>query len=81
LHKDFNLKKLDSIISYPYGRPHPIPPINNKQELEKRYSEIFDDSLTSVIINSNIKKIGLIWVGEESCFIMELFGWTIMASY
>lgn len=54
--KKSNVEKLDSIISYPIGRPHPIPPIKDKQELKKRYSEIFDDSLTSLIINSNIKE-------------------------
>jgi len=54
--KHSNIDKLDSIISYPIERPYPIPPINNKQELKKRYSEIFDDSLTSVISNSNIKE-------------------------
>ena len=54
--KNSNIEKLDSIISYPYKRPYPIPPINNKQELKERYTEIFDDSLTSVITNSNIKE-------------------------
>jgi len=54
--KNSDIDKLDSIISYPIERPYPIPPINDKQELKKRYSEIFDDSLTSVISNSNIKE-------------------------
>ncbi|AKP50235.1 hypothetical protein [Cyclobacterium amurskyense] len=51
-----DIDKLDSIISYPIERPYPIPSINNKQELKKRYSEIFDDSLTSIISCSNIKE-------------------------
>ena len=52
--KNSDIDKLDSIISYPIERPYPIPPINDKQELKKRYSELFDDSLISIIINSNI---------------------------
>lgn len=54
--KDKDIEKLDSIISYPIQRPYPIPPIRNKQEFKNRYSEIFDDSLTSLIANSNIKE-------------------------
>ena len=54
--KNTNIKKLDSIISYPIGLPYPVPPINNKEDLKKRYSKIFDDSLTSLIVNSNIKE-------------------------
>ena len=54
--KNTNIDKLDSIISYPIQRPYPIPHIRNKQELKNRYSEIFDDSLTSLIANSNIKE-------------------------
>ncbi|MGO3707629.1 hypothetical protein [Mesonia hippocampi] len=54
--KDKDIDKLDSIISYPIQRPYPIPPIRNKQEFKNRYSEIFADSLSSLIANSNIKK-------------------------
>ena len=53
--KSADIEKLDSIISYPFIRPYPIPSINDKQELTERYSELFDDSLTSVIANSVIK--------------------------
>ena len=51
--KNTDIDKLDSIVAYPIERPYPIPPIRNKQELKKRYSEIFDDYLTSLIVNSN----------------------------
>ena len=54
--KDKDIEKLDSIIFYPIQRPYPIPAIRNKQEFKNRYSEIFDDSLTSLIANSNIKE-------------------------
>ncbi len=54
--KHTDIDKLDSIISYPIERPYQIPPIKDKKELKKRYSEIFDDSLTAIISNSNIKK-------------------------
>lgn len=54
--KNTDIDKFDSIVSYPINRPYPIPPVNNKQELKNRYSELFDDSLISVITNSNIKE-------------------------
>ena len=53
--RNTDFDKLDSIISYPFIRPYPISSINDKQELTERYSELFDDSLTSVIVNSVIK--------------------------
>jgi len=53
--KDSDIDKLDLIISYPFERPYPIPSISNKKELKSRYAELFDDSLISVISNSNIK--------------------------
>jgi hypothetical protein len=54
--KNKDIDKLDSIISYPIRRTYPIPPINDKQELKNRYSEIFDDCLSALIVSSNIKK-------------------------
>ena len=54
--KDKDIDKLNSIISYPIQRHYPIPHIRNKQEFKNRYSEIFDDSLTSLIASSNIKE-------------------------
>lgn len=77
-----DIDRLDSIMSYPIERPYPIPSINNKQELKKRYLEIFDDSLTSVISNSNIKedwtdmgwrgimlKNGIVWLDYDGKFL------------
>ena len=40
-------------ISFPFEREYPIPDINNSQEFLKRYNEIFDDSLTKMILNSD----------------------------
>jgi hypothetical protein len=80
--KNTNIDRLDSIISYPIQRPYPIPSINNKQELKNRYSEIFDDSLTSLITSSNIKEDwsdvgwrgimlhnGVVWLDYDGRFI------------
>lgn len=80
--KNTDIDKLDSIVSYPINRPYPIPPINNKQELKNRYSELFDDSLISVITSSNIKEDwsdvgwrgimlqnGIVWLDYDGRFI------------
>src|SRR5437879_3942031 len=40
------------MIAYPFERAYPIPPIKNKQEFIKRYNEIFDNRLITIIINS-----------------------------
>jgi len=80
--KNKDIDKFDSIVSYPINRPYPIPPVNNKQELKDRYSELFDDSLISVITNSNIKEDwsdvglrgimlhnGIVWLDYDGRFI------------
>ncbi len=80
--KNSDIDKLDSIVSYPIERPYPIPSISNKQELKNRYSELFDDSLTSIISNSNLKEdwtdmgwrgimlnSGLVWLDYDGMLI------------
>lgn len=80
--KNADIDRLDSIISYPIERPYPIPSINNKQEFKKRYSEIFDDSLSALITNSSIKQDwsdvglrgimlhnGIIWLDYDGRFL------------
>ncbi|MFY0675264.1 MAG: hypothetical protein JXQ87_17850 [Bacteroidia bacterium] len=80
--KNSDIDKLDSIITYPIDRPYPIPPIKNKQELEKRYSETFDDSLIAIISNSNVKEDwtdigwrgimlnnGIVWLDYDGRFV------------
>jgi hypothetical protein len=51
-----NLDELCSRISFPFVREYPIPEIKTKKDFLKRYSEIFDDSLTKMIVNSNPDK-------------------------
>lgn len=46
-------KELAKLISYPLSRDYPIPDIKNQQEFILRYNEIFDDSLKSLIIDSD----------------------------
>ena len=53
--RNADIDKLYAIISYPIKRPHPIPPIKNKQELKELYTEIFDAHLTRVIADSDIE--------------------------
>lgn len=45
-------EKLSEKIMFPFERRYPIPSIKNRQEFLKRYNEVFDDSLTKMIINS-----------------------------
>ncbi len=52
--KDVNT--LATFISFPFERPYPIPSIKNKQELSERYLEIFNDSLTALIVDSDIEE-------------------------
>jgi len=52
--KDF--KKLMPHISFPIKREYPLPDIKNEVEFIYRYTELFDDSITKVIANSNIDK-------------------------
>ncbi|TDQ08413.1 hypothetical protein [Pedobacter metabolipauper] len=39
-------------VSYPLKREYPIPEIKNKQEFLKRYTEVFDNELIKMIVNS-----------------------------
>jgi hypothetical protein len=80
--KNADIDKLDAMVSYPIERPYPIPPIKDKRELKKRYSEIFDDSLTSIISNSNSQEDwtamgwrgimlndGIVWLDHDGTFL------------
>ncbi len=44
--------KLASNINFPFKRMYPIPDIDNEEEFVNRYSEIFDDSLSKIVANS-----------------------------
>ena len=53
--KTKNKEKISKIVSYPLKREYPISEIKNKNELIKRFDEIFDDKLMSLIVKSKIK--------------------------
>lgn len=51
-------KEIDAIadrISFPFRRSYPIPDIKSREEFHERFSEVFDDSLVSIISSSNPK--------------------------
>jgi hypothetical protein len=50
--KNHNKEELSRKISFPLEREYPIPAIKNRQEFLTRYNELFDDSLTQLIIHS-----------------------------
>ena len=52
--KDFEM--LMPFISFPIERTHPVPDIKNVDEFVYRYDELFDDSITQLIVNSDIEK-------------------------
>ncbi|HSZ32819.1 MAG TPA: hypothetical protein VK772_05890 [Puia sp.] len=54
--KNPNKNNLCSSISFPFKRQYPIPDINNRHEFLKRYKEVFDDSLTKMILTSDPAK-------------------------
>lgn len=43
------------LIQYPLRRHYPIPYINNRLEMNKRYDTIFDETLLNIIRNSSIE--------------------------
>lgn len=51
-----DLKKLMPFIAFPIKREYPLPDIKNEAELIYRYDELFDDSITNIIANSNVDK-------------------------
>jgi len=53
--KSNNIEKLKTLIVYPLKRTTPLLDIKNEFDFKKRYHEIFDDGLKSLIISSNIK--------------------------
>ncbi|MFT4073059.1 MAG: hypothetical protein QM654_14180 [Dysgonamonadaceae bacterium] len=54
--KDQDKTELASKIHYPLKRENPLPPIQNKQEFLLRYDEIFDETLTKMIVDSQPDK-------------------------
>jgi hypothetical protein len=54
--KDNNKVKLSKLVSYPLEREYPIPDIRNEREFIARFDQVFDQSLSRIIVNSNIRK-------------------------
>ncbi len=70
--------KLAEFVTYPLSRQKPLPSINTKKEFIERFDEIFDDTLISIISNTDPKKdwsevgwrgitfgSGLLWLDTE----------------
>jgi hypothetical protein len=53
--KTKNKEKISSMVNYPLAREYPIPEVKNKNELLKRFDEIFDNKLMTLILKSKIK--------------------------
>lgn len=56
LFKSNNFDKISDIISFPLERQYPIPSIKNKNEFNKRFSEVFDKILIDKITNLKIEQ-------------------------
>jgi hypothetical protein len=55
----FKYNQKDEIIKriiFPFERKYPLPDIKDEKEFLARYDEVFDDSLTRMIVNSNFSK-------------------------
>ncbi len=55
LIKNDDIDKLKTMVNYPIRRTAPIPDIKTQEDFERRYSEVFDDTLKNLIISSNPK--------------------------
>ena len=56
LFKEKNIDKISNKIDFPLYREYPIPPIKDKEEFRKRFSEVFDEILIDKIANSKIEQ-------------------------
>jgi hypothetical protein len=54
--KKGNKKLVAEMVSYPFPREYPIPPVQNEQAFVARFDEIFDNTLKQRIINSKPSK-------------------------
>jgi len=55
--KKNNHEMISDLVSYPLLREYPIPPIRSKKEFIERFSEIFDDELISMNLNSDLEEV------------------------
>ncbi len=56
LVKTGDVNQLKKMVDYPLARRYPIPSVKNQAEFVRRYSQIFDDSLVNMIVNSSPEK-------------------------
>lgn len=49
-----NIKKLKGLVVYPLQRQYPLPPIENENDFQERFGEVFDDSLVNIILQSDL---------------------------
>lgn len=79
--EDFRTQNKTAIagkIAYPLNREFPLPPIESEQEMLQRFTEVFDDELTGLIVNSDLAKDwnvtwyrgilllhGALWIGHD----------------
>ena len=56
LFKEKDIDRISNKISYPLYREYPIPPIKDKEEFKKRFSDVFDQILIDKIVNSKINQ-------------------------
>lgn len=54
--KTRDFQKLIPFFSFPIEREYPLPDIKNEVEFINRYDELFDDSITALIVNSDPNK-------------------------
>lgn len=54
--KTKDVTKISNKINYPLYRAYPIPPILNKSEFNKRFNEVFDETLIHQIVHSKINQ-------------------------
>jgi hypothetical protein len=68
--KSQNKDELLALISFPFEREYPIPEIKTKRAFLDRYNQVFDDSLTKMIVNSDPAKD---WstVGSQGIFFLD----------
>ena len=52
--KTKNKDKICSLVRYPLTREYPIPEVKNKNELLKRFDEVFDIKLVNLILKSKV---------------------------
>ena len=56
LFEDKNIDQLAKHINYPLNREYPLPSIKNEVDFKQRFSEVFDDKLIALIVNSKTEQ-------------------------